>query len=78
MRKDSPLQRMPYGTWAIFTPLLSASYTGMLPPCGVVALPDQARGETFARCFVLDMMKVGIIVTGCIPAVMPHRGINAI
>jgi hypothetical protein len=50
----------------------------MLPPCGVVAPPDQARGEAFARCFALDMMKVGIAVTGCIPAVMPLRGMTAI
>jgi hypothetical protein len=69
---------MPHGTWVIFTLLLSASYTGMLPPCGVVAPSHQAGEEAFARCFVLDMMKVGITVTGCIPAVMPRRDINAL
>jgi hypothetical protein len=69
---------MPYGAWVIFTLLLSASHLGMLPPCGVVAPPDQAGGEAFARCFVLDMIKVGIVVTGCIPAAMTRRGINAL
>lgn len=78
MRQDSPVQRMPYGTRGIFTLLLSASHLGMLPPRGVVAPPDQAGGEAFARRFGLDMMEVGIAVTGCIPAVMSRRGINAI
>jgi hypothetical protein len=50
----------------------------MLPPCGVVAPPDQAGGEVFARCFVLDMMKVGNTVTGYIPVAISRRGINAI
>jgi hypothetical protein len=69
---------MPYGTWVIFTLLLLASHLGMLPPCGVIASPDQAGEEAFARCFVLDMMKVGITVTGCIPVAMSRRDSNAL
>jgi hypothetical protein len=69
---------MPFGTWMKFTLLLSASHLGMLPPCGVVAPPDQAGGEAFARRFVLDMMKVGSTVTGYIPVAISHRGSNAI
>ena len=64
--------------YALFTLLLSASHLGMLPPRGVDAPPDQVGVDAWARRFVLDMMGVGIAVTGCIPAVMPRRSINAL